>query len=190
MVGASDKELLMEELRSHFCVLMVIEAKDAAVSLKTSSVQAGISEALKKAGLTELGIQMSPKDEEGYKIAFVLEEGNLVAQVWQNLKYCGFDLLIWSGTEKQEATKTQLIQAVRSKTVSSYHIVTRGMQGVSTETEDLSNLGPRITKPCNEMLEGDAIPVEASVVYNSHGECFIGPRQLYHFREFQFLQQP
>jgi len=148
--GADDKILLTQELRSSLGLLLIIEAEDAAVPLESSeSVQGIIRGALKNAELSETAVKVT-SDAAGYEIVFVLKEGYVIIRVWPELKYCAFDIMLWSSTYKMEMAKAQLVAAVDSKSVSSYRILTSGMFGISDD--NASRVGPRIKKPCDQSL--------------------------------------
>lgn len=170
--GTPDRSLLTEELRSGLGVLLIIEAEDASVPLKESApIENSISQALKNAELTEVDravILDEDQDEEGYDMFFILKEGYAAVRVWPELKYCAFDLLLWSSTSKMEAAKAQFVAAVDSKSVSSYRIMTSGMYGVTID-KDNDRVGPRIKEPCKQQKAVDADisqmePVEQSVL--------------------------
>ena len=146
--GSKGKKLLTEELKRTLGILVVIEAEDIAMPLDSpSSVQASLSNALKNSGLTETSVRISESNEERYEIVFIIREGYLVSRTWPNHKYCAFDLMLWSSTEKQEEAKAQIVKAVRSKSVSSYRIIMGGMFGAS-DVE--SHVGPSVSESCDE----------------------------------------
>ena len=150
--GSEGKKLLTEELKRSLGILMVVEAEDVAVSLDSpSSVQASLSTALKNAGLMERSVKVSPWNEKGYEIVVMLQEGYLVTRTLPKHKYCAFDLMLWSNTDKHEEAKAQLVKAVGSKSVSSYRIITGGMFGIS---DDDSNVGPSVSESCDDRTMG------------------------------------
>jgi hypothetical protein len=67
-------------------------------------------------------------------MAFVMKEGIVVVRLWPELKYCGFDLHLWSAFDQQETAVAQVVAAVRgnvgqSSPTSTYRIVSGGMFG-------------------------------------------------------------
>jgi S-adenosylmethionine/arginine decarboxylase-like enzyme len=167
--SSGDKPLLTEELRSRLGILIAIEAEDVSVPLQSSTdLQAAIREALKAIGVTETAVQLSPEreeDDDGYEIVIVLQEGYLVARAWAKHKYCAFDLMLWSNTDKLEIAKAALVDSVGSKSVSSYRIVMGGMSGVTSNEE--SRVGPRVAKSCDkeeDVAKEDTAAMEKSTI--------------------------
>ena len=127
-------------------ILMVIEAEDVAVSMDLSSaihVSRTVSQALQTVGLSEISVRLSSRDE-GYQLVFILKEGYVVAQTWPKYSYCAFDVMLWRSTEKLDSIKSSLVEAVGSKSVSSYRIVISGMFSADKDIEK-SKVGPRTT---------------------------------------------
>jgi len=123
------KDLPEQSTAGETGVLLILEAEDALLPLDSPrSVQAAISQALKKAGLTETSAQSF-----GGTFVFILKEGYAVARTWPELKYCAFDVMLWSNFDKLDAAKTELVTSMGSKgkSTSSYRVVTSGMFGVS-----------------------------------------------------------
>ena len=94
-------------------------------------------------------------DGDGLAIIIVLKEGYVVARMWQELKYCGFDIHIWGGFEKSNILYAPLASAVRSATLSSYRIVAGGMHGSSTLSEDQEVIGVQVSDQCISCEEED-----------------------------------
>jgi spermidine synthase len=138
-------------------ILMIIEAENAEISLESSSsIHFSIREALKRAGLAEISDQMSSTvlEEIGkvHTLVFILREGYVIARAWPEHKYCAFDLMLWTGFDKHDVAKKELLVAIGSKseTSSSYRIVTGGMFGLDSLQDDLQRIGPRVTQPCHQ----------------------------------------
>lgn len=147
----SEEETVSEEVSNHnFGVLMVIDAEEAAMNLQEPvEMQAAISEALDETGFTTVHTQTAQK-KDGYELLFFLQEGYVAARTWPKHHYCAYDVLLWKGMEKQDTAKAQLAAAINSKYVSSYRVITGGMLGsVSSKEEETTNVGPRITQPCD-----------------------------------------
>lgn len=163
--GTPDRELLTDEMKSSYGILLIIEAEDASIPLEDATyVQDEVSNVLKSVGLTEITAQVTP-DDDGYEIICILKEGYVSIRVYTKLRYCAFDLLFWREINKQEEAKAKLITAVgtRRESVSSYRILTSGMFGVSIAEQ--SPIGPRIKEQCKETPQHDnGAIIEQSVV--------------------------
>ena len=85
-------------------------------------------------------------------ILIVMKEGYVVARLWPEEKYCGFDINLWGGFDKMKPLRKALTRAVGSDLVSSYRIVVGGMYGSSTWRKDQKLIGPQIvqTRNCQE----------------------------------------
>lgn len=160
--GMPDRILLSDEARSNHGILLLIEAEDVSVPLEDASdIQEMISKALGMAGLTEIAAQVIP-DEDGFEIFVLMKEGYAIVRGYTNLRYCAFDLLFWSDISKQEKAKASLIEAVGSREVSSYRVLTTGMFGVGEGNE--TGGGPRISEPCQETVQSDDAAVGQIIV--------------------------
>lgn len=136
-------------------ILMIIEAENMGISLESSlSVASILSGALQKIGFNEVSTRQYPSDPKGsgngadYTLIHVMSEGYVVARVFPNHKYAALDLMLWGRFDRQEAAKSQIVNAFdigssrKRNLVSSYRIVTGGMIGASSWDEDREKLGP------------------------------------------------
>lgn len=142
-------------------VLMVLEAEKVAIPLESvQSVIPGISQALSKAGLSELESVSFRYSENGFSHTVLAQEGFVVARCKPELRYCGFDIQLYGAAiEKLEVLKTELVAAVQSNQSSSYRFVTLGMFGRPQE----GKIGPpSATKLCPKDGDHDA-PVPTRV---------------------------
>jgi spermidine synthase len=145
-VACKEVVALAEDRRSALGILMVIEAEDVAISIDLSSaihVSRTVSQAFQTVGLSETSVRLTSRDE-GYQLLFILKEGYVVAQFWPNYSHCAFDVMLWRSTEKLDLIKSCLVEAVGSKSVSSYRIVVSGMFSADKDIEK-SKVGPRTT---------------------------------------------
>ena len=166
--GKPDRILLTDETKNNHGILLLIEAEKVSIPLEDASdVQEMISKALRSAGLTETSVQIT-HDEEGYEILVLMKEGYAIVRAYTELRYCAFDLLLWSENSKQEQAKAYLIEAVGSREVSSYRVLTSGMFGVDEKKE--TSEGPRISEPCQETTQSDDAPVKQSAIDTVLGE--------------------
>jgi spermidine synthase len=92
-------------------------------------------------------------------LAFIMmKEGYIVARMWRDKQYIGFDINLWGFTYKVKSLKFALANAVGSSEVSSYKVVVGGMYGSSTWIEDQKIIGPKVRqlRNCKDdvVLEG------------------------------------
>jgi hypothetical protein len=97
----------------------------------------------------------------------VLREGYVAIRTWPELKYCAFDIHLWSSFEKHEAAKKAVVDSVGGmvENTSSYRIVAGGMFGVSTWKDDARVHGPQLDKLCDRSdAPGRDAPVNPKTV--------------------------
>jgi S-adenosylmethionine/arginine decarboxylase-like enzyme len=125
-------------------VLMVLEAEQVATPLESvQSVIPGISQALSKAGLSEVESVSFRYSENGFSHTVLAKEGYVVVRCNPELRYCGFDIQLYGAAlEKLEVLKGELLGALQSSQSSSYRFVTLGMFGRSQE----GRIGPPSAK--------------------------------------------
>lgn len=149
-------------------VLMVVEAEqsEALDSFKSiTAVKDAVSTALGKAGLSVVdtvvaGTAVGGKvesEQEAESFTIVMKEGYVSVRVFFNIKYCAFDIHLWSSFDKHDQAKKALLNAVGSgrkdKSVTSFRVVAGGMFGVKTWKQDESKRGPAYNRECQEEEE-------------------------------------
>merc|ERR1719203_1683431 len=115
---------------------MILEAEDAQLS-DPQSTQNAISNALLIMGLGQVHVERSKDDRV---MVFLLKEGYVIARTWPEHNYCAFDILLWNHIDKQDAVKNELVKAIRSRTPSSFRLVTEGMFGLVDKSGKKENL--------------------------------------------------
>uniref|UniRef100_A0A7S4MRE5 PABS domain-containing protein n=1 Tax=Odontella aurita TaxID=265563 RepID=A0A7S4MRE5_9STRA len=146
-------------------VLMIVEAEDADVKLDSSAlVQDSLSQALKKADLTEIAAHQREAEGDGRIIVFILQEGYVSAQTWPEDKYCALDIMLWSDFEKHSIAETELLAAIGSDSSSSYRIVTGGMFGETGWKGDGKRFGSHDEETCESPVLQDTSNVVQSTI--------------------------
>ena len=127
-------------------ILMILEAEDIAVD--PNDIDALIATLRKEVG--KKGIRFiihqintdSADIEEKATVVFIMNEGYIVVRLWPKIKYCAFDIHLWSSFEKLSSIENAIVVATGSNDTSSFRIVAGGMFGISTWKDDLMNRGP------------------------------------------------
>jgi len=129
-------------------VLVVIEAEDVSVELNNddsmSEVQKKISEVATRNGLSVIE-HFSAKSEPNASF-LVLNEGYIKAQIYPDVQYIAFDLMMWgtgAALEKSKAIQEDLITAMgggsQEDSTSSYRITAGGMS-MAEPTDDTNRI--------------------------------------------------
>ena len=132
-------------------VAMIVEAENASATLEPAeTVRSAILPALEEQGLTVVSTKIVDPENKQPVVIVVLREGYVVARTWPGLKYCAFDIHMWSSFEKHEGAKKALLDAVGSSSDSSsaFRVAAGGMFGVSTWKDDDIRRGPKFTLDC------------------------------------------
>ena len=97
---------------------------------------------------------------------FVFNEGYITGRIFdtreKKYSYVGFDINLWTNTNRIDEIRSALIQAVNSNNVSSYRIVVGGMYGASsTWKDDMKHIGPppstkHKSHDCNDFGDDDS----------------------------------
>mmetsp|Transcript_32049 Transcript_32049/g.73726 ORF Transcript_32049/g.73726 Transcript_32049/m.73726 type:complete len:1237 (-) Transcript_32049:124-3834(-) len=154
--GEDENESEDDEVNSWSAgILLIIEAEKTTETIELDT----ISIALKEIGLTPLStISRSPGDDKGLGLIF-LKEGVVTVRTWSEEKYCAFDVQLWSMFDKIESVKTSLSKIAGSHNdhVSSYRIITAGIQGTETQIDDNEKMGPtgKSSRQCDEPKDED-----------------------------------
>ena len=133
-------------------ILMVLELEQITSEISDSI----IASAIEQAGLSlrpSYSI-LSPESTESNLLktkVFFMDEGYVIARVWQDEKYCAFDIMLWSSFEKMYLAKRALASTLGSLTSSSYRIVTTGVNNI-----DAKDGTQAVTKTCSADREGSA----------------------------------
>jgi spermidine synthase len=126
-----------ESLSKTLGLTMVIEAEHLEVPLDSSSqIQDLIAKVLQDQAFSQTIVTPSvtqlesDEDEElegGYSLSFLMKEGSVVARCFPLIKYCAFDVQLWSDLHKIDGMKSDLVNAVKSQKSSVYRIITSGL---------------------------------------------------------------
>lgn len=136
-------------------ILMLLETEGISIDsdklIQPEKFSKIIENALETEGLSVITsiIDSSNNDDKQAQIVTLLKQGYVVSRTWPSLKYCAFDVHLWSSFEKLESIKESLITNIQSKQVSSYRIVAGGVFGISTWKEDATKRGPRFSQTCD-----------------------------------------
>jgi hypothetical protein len=130
--------------------LMVIEIEEVDHPLDDSAKDA-ITGAVKQTGLTITHELLQDKT-----LLYILREGYVLARMWPELRYCAFDIHLWSSFEKQNHLEAELVSALSSKVSSSYRVVTGGMFSDSIIEDNKRRNGPRVTEMCSGAADTSA----------------------------------
>jgi len=141
-------------------IMMIIEAEDVTIDLKTESVKAAVEKAMEKEGFQVLS-SFEPTSAHPHIFVTMLKQGYVVTRIIPEAKYIAFDLQLWTSFGKHDEAKNALIEAVGSQVIgrssSSYRIVSGGMFGVDTWKVDEENRGPKIDN-CEDAIEVEDLP--------------------------------
>lgn len=109
-------------------ILMVLELEQITSEISDSIIASAIEQAglFLRPSYTMLSPESTESNPLNTKVYF-MDEGYVIARVWQDEKYCAFDIMLWSSFEKMYAAKRALASTLGSSTSSSYRIVTTGV---------------------------------------------------------------
>ena len=131
---------------------LIIEVEDASLSSEsTATVRENIRKALSESGLKQKSVTVSSVDED--VTLFLLQEGYVLVQRWNDEKYFAFDVKLWSDYGKAEVIKNALKNAVEGTVTTSYRIVAGGMSGLP-KTGSADGTLPKF--PCEKSSTGAA----------------------------------
>eukprot|EP00522_Entomoneis_paludosa_P015800 CAMPEP_0172453388 /NCGR_PEP_ID=MMETSP1065-20121228/10732_1 /TAXON_ID=265537 /ORGANISM="Amphiprora paludosa, Strain CCMP125" /LENGTH=1413 /DNA_ID=CAMNT_0013205567 /DNA_START=84 /DNA_END=4325 /DNA_ORIENTATION=- len=142
--GQLDEPVNVRPSTKSYGLLTTIEVEKARLSLGDKRIlRTRISKALVESGLSEIGYtSFSRENNKGrfydQSLAFSLREGFVVARPLAKLKYCAFDVLLWSDYGTQETVLRKLVEAVESQvdgSTTSFHLSTGGMFRGSPKVE-------------------------------------------------------
>ena len=137
-------------------IMLIVEAEDATVDLaKSSELKTILTGALAKEGLAVVSAETTESSDGNIIVSIVLREGYVIARAMPELKYCGFDIHLWSSFDKQEGAKKALVAAVGSKGshLTSYRVIAGGMFGAPTWKLDMKNNGPQFDEMCKQFVK-------------------------------------
>lgn len=132
-------------------ILMVLEAEHCSKGID-QDLESMIYQVLQAQGLTPVSPQRTQQQQTqqgNSTIQIVMKEGYVVARVWPELKYVGFDLHFWGAFSKMESVRAALVEALESQTTSSYRVVVGGMHGSSTWEQDKEEIGVQFSQKRN-----------------------------------------
>ena len=128
-------------------ILFIMEAENAS---RLSKLELPMSEdgtlfkALQEAGVTPRTVLSTTAGGGKTLATFFMLEGVVVARTWPDEDYCAFDIQLWSAFDKLDTIIASLTKAVGSEesALSSYRIITSGIQDAGMETTERENIGP------------------------------------------------
>lgn len=167
-----------EEEVAYAGVLLVLEAENVSFKgLKDGDkVAKEVEKVVKKLGYEVLSTtnRASAGANDGAVVAVAMKEGYILAETWPEAKYCKLDIHLWGNFEKQEDIRTQVLKSlgVKAGDWSNYRIVTTGMRGLETRTNDLKTVGPDLAKigQCDEVKPGTNKSIMANASYKDEEE--------------------
>jgi spermidine synthase len=142
-------------------IMYLLEAEDTSIPLSSESLEERMYSVLRNDGFKP--VSTPSKDDD--VVVIVMKEGYVVARVWPELGYCGFDINLWGGFDKSNKVYSTLAKTVGSTSLSSYRIVVGGMHGSSTWEKDLEVIGVQVSqkRDCEEddLSDRDEVDQEA-----------------------------
>jgi len=155
-----------DQWESRSGILMVAEVEKTTVPLTPlRKTVANLVQVLKDEGLHPLPSDAMPDDvdpEEDDATVIAMQEGYVAVRVWPKERYCALDIHLWASFNKMEQIRDAMVKALGSdnSSLSSYRIVTGGMQDTATWVEDHKTIGPRMkqTRGCDGVdyvMDGD-----------------------------------
>lgn len=152
--AADDEPMEPDEQESSPGLVMILEAENAQKVLGSAqSVKDAIFPTLENEGFHVLDTFLT--DSNVPSATFVMAEGYVVATSWPNVKYCQFDIHLWSMYGNMDSLKVGLLKALgsTSQSASAFRIVTTGMFGAKTWKVDEMARGPVFTQDCQGRSE-------------------------------------
>ncbi|KAG7349592.1 spermidine synthase [Nitzschia inconspicua] len=128
-------------------LLVIIDAEDISVDAEILQDWSKIERLLMDVLVDELGFSklssISNRSKTGEILGTVIfQECAVTARTWPAERYCALDVQIWSSFHKLHDVKRLLVEKLSSHTTSSFRVITSGIRGTSTESEDRKNVGP------------------------------------------------
>jgi len=153
------KEEEPEEQTNSPGIMMVVEVENSPLARREfGEITDVIESVLETEGLTVFSTVVLPDPSDPRRtdamLVVITADGYVAVHVWPEHAYCGFDVHLWSGIERQAGVRDALVLAAGSTDISSYRIVAGGMFGLDMWKEHDKKKGPRYTLPC----DADATP--------------------------------
>ena len=152
-------------------ILMILETEDISIDLKNiNQFSVTIIEAVSKKGFGFISHQiktLNADSEEKATVVFIMNEGYIVVRVWPKIKYCAFDIHLWSSFEKLSSIENAITVATGSNDISSFRIIAGGIFGISTWKDDLTIRGPEPNQYIGQDIETNyahSMPLEDSFI--------------------------
>jgi spermidine synthase len=144
----SDNEESKDQVKSPG-IMIIMEIEDVKADLTGAALQSSISSVLKEQGFSIKSSDKYQKDSNSF-VYVTFKEGYVMARAFTDKKYVGFDIQLWSSTDKQKSVMNALIAAFGegSSPSSSYRVITGGMFGVDTWMNDNKLHGPQFKELC------------------------------------------
>ena len=158
--GGGEDDGTNEESVAYAGVLMIVEAENVSLSVADPDKLAeALVRPLGLLGYSVLSMISQPSSESGgTMIAVSMKEGYVLFETWPDAKYCKLDIHLWGGFEKHDQIRTELLGVLGTVPGDwqSYRIVTGGMRGSHTRSNDLKTVGPDLAKigQCDPVEEG------------------------------------
>ncbi|KAL7543767.1 hypothetical protein ACHAXR_013077 [Thalassiosira sp. AJA248-18] len=168
-----------EESVAYAGVLMIVEAENVSMNVKDGKeVATALEGPVKTLGYEILSTTTSPSEKSGgASLVISMKEGYILVETWPDAKYCKIDIHLWGGFEKQESIRTELLKTLGSAAGDwqSFRIVTGGMRGAHTRSNDLKSVGPDLAKigQCEAVKEGSSKSITHDSSYTD--EAALGP---------------
>jgi spermidine synthase/S-adenosylmethionine/arginine decarboxylase-like enzyme len=93
-------------------------------------------------GFTKLSSISHKRADDEILGIIVFEEGAVTARTWPEERYCALDIQLWGSFGKMKDIKSMIVTRLKSETASSFRMITSGIRGTSTESEDRKLVGP------------------------------------------------
>jgi hypothetical protein len=176
--GIDDDDEVSENQTSAGGILQIVDAENVSISssgtttLDIYNLSILIKDALKNIeGFTfeddgDDGTTGADTVKEQGLCLFVFNEGYITGRIFdtkeKEYSYVGFDINLWTKTNRIDEIRSALIQAVNSNNVSSYRIVVGGMYGASSTWKDgMKHVGPppstkHKSQDCNDVGDDDS----------------------------------
>ena len=142
----SDFDSASEIQESSPGILMILEAENArddwtSVDMFKDELVRSIS----NIGLKVISAVADSSWYEEYLVHIVLQEGYIIARVFQSTSHCAFDLHLWSAFRMLEEARRALLDTVQPKSDnwSQFRIVAGGVFGLPSWREDEKSRGPQ-----------------------------------------------
>jgi S-adenosylmethionine/arginine decarboxylase-like enzyme len=128
-------------------ILLVVDAEEISTDEELLRDWSKVEDVLQSIFVKELGwtllSSVSHEAKRGRQLGtMIFKEGAVTARSWPKERYCALDVQLWSSFDKLQRMKRLIVTSFKSKTASSFRVITSGMLGTLTESEDRKTVGP------------------------------------------------